>query len=241
VADDQATYQHYARGPANYGPIRSVFAKPWALVVGTGTNTGTGADTSSPVEGGDVAAAGAAVAATNVAFARYIANSHFGAVGTEVPIYLDSDGWVASRPVVVGTLQSNSWFRNLTNVADWERTLFPFELLDDQINMHTHGNDCSFYGAGLGLVSIVPQPNGEVGLVVTGTDTDGIQALVSQLFSSQQSLTRPAFTNMLPDFMLIDAAEFRRYGYGGVLAAGYYTNNWLVSDASAYTSCQQNG
>ena len=33
----------------------------------------------------------------------------------------------------------------------------------------------------LGFVSIVPQPGGEIGLVITGTDADGIQALISQL------------------------------------------------------------
>lgn len=45
------------------------------------------------------------------------------------------------------------------------------------------------------------------------------------------------FSNILPDFIVVAAREFRRYGYGDVLGCGYFNADWTVGDASAYMAC----
>ena len=48
-----------------------------------------------------------------------------------------------------------------------------------------------------------------------------LRSLVHYTFTSDQALSRAAFTNMVPDFFVVDGT-FAARGYGGVAAAGYW-------------------
>eukprot|EP01052_Picozoa_sp_SAG31_P003539 SAG31_NODE_137_length_23063_cov_5.002569_8_plen_173_part_00 len=62
-------------------------------------------------------------------------------------------------------------------------------------------------------------------LVVAGSDASGFD-LASSLFPLQSGLT-------LPDYLVVEP-DFRWKGAGGVISAGSYSNDWVVSKDSGY-------
>ena len=99
-------------------------------------------------------------------------------------------------------------------------------------------DDCTHHGPGLGIGFVVPLPavGGEarLGFVLDGTDSAGLRRLVSFSYTSNQPLTRAAFTNMFPDFVLA-GPDYAAQGYGGVLAAGFWGPDWDWSGATSFT------
>lgn len=73
--------------------------------------------------------------------------------------------------------------------------------------------------------------------ILTGTDIQGMADVTKFFFSSNLPLTRAAFSNMMPDYLVIDGPTFRAQGYGGVLAAGFYGNRWEWRSDTSYTVC----
>ena len=72
-----------------------------------------------------------------------------------------------------------------------------------------------------------PQPQApRLMLVVAGSDLQGMDVACS-LVPIQSGLT-------LPDFIVVQP-QFKWQGAGGVLAAGYYNNDWEVNEESAST------
>ena len=69
---------------------------------------------------------------------------------------------------------------------------------------------------------------GRLALVLDGVSLSALRSLVKFSFSSNQALTRAAFTNLWPDYMLV-GPDFGARGYGGVLEAGF----WYVAVRSA--------
>ena len=55
-------------------------------------------------------------------------------------------------------------------------------------------------------------------------------------FSVQQALTRAPHSNMVPDF-LVAGAEYAWKGYGGLKAAGFWSNTWTVAQEASYSAC----
>ena len=69
-------------------------------------------------------------------------------------------------------------------------------------------------------------------LVIAGTDLQGVRSLVQYSFASNQALTRPPFSNMVPDF-LVAGPRFAERGYGGALAMGHWDHRWRYAEHAA--------
>ena len=82
-----------------------------------------------------------------------------------------------------------------------------------------------------------PPPDPPLDLVVTATDQQSLAALATSTFATNQAHTRAPFSNMLPDFFIVDGKDFEWLGHGGVLAAGYFDGSWGVAPQSAYFQC----
>jgi hypothetical protein len=59
-------------------------------------------------------------------------------------------------------------------------------------------------------------------------------------FSSNQALTRAAFTNLWPDYMLI-GEEFGAKGYGGVKQAGFWGAKWEQDSVTSFSEWCEGG
>ena len=61
-------------------------------------------------------------------------------------------------------------------------------------------------------------------MVVTGSDAKGFWAALSMALPTIPPMARAPFTNLVPDWMVVDAQRLRARGEGrgGVLGAGYF-------------------
>eukprot|EP01052_Picozoa_sp_SAG31_P033081 SAG31_NODE_3694_length_3982_cov_2.807108_2_plen_506_part_00 len=222
------------RGPNNYGPSRRVFMRPFAIVVGTASD---GPETRT---------------ALHLELARYVALSHFAAVGSYAPVVLDTelDPLTDRRNLVLlggpsfNTATAALHAASTKNddphqaAAAWPPVIF------DRVGGGYSVGDCVHVGPGLGLGFVLPLPTVttdlshpedgvRLGLVLDGSDAAGLQQLVSFSYTSNQPLTRAAFTNMFPDFILA-GPDYEAQGYGGVLAAGFWGPEWNWSPATSF-------
>ena len=219
-------YQERQRGPQNYGPARQVFMRPFAIVVGSG---GSAVDRALWLELG-----------------RYISLAHWAAVGSYAPVVLDTElGEHEDRNLVLlGGPRYNGVLRHAleTSASAWPPVTFQSDDAGATVGYRLAAS-CEHTGPSLGLGFVVPLPSPGVesgaeprlALVLDGTDATGLRNLVSFSYSSNQPLTRAAFTNMFPDFVLV-GPEFESKGYGGVLAAGFWGHDWSWSSATSFTA-----
>jgi SAM-dependent methyltransferase len=214
---DISVYQEMQRGPATYGPARNVVAKPWLLVVGTD------------------APEAEQRALANIAI--YIAAQHFAAQDTTVSVVNDTDGSLSDRRIgthnllLVGSGSVNKISRQLPHTAGVQFDGAAFSL-----------GGCTFAEPGIGLVSTASHRDPLTGeqhldLILAGTDIEGIRTVTEYSFASNQALTRAPFTNMVPDY-LVAGHEFRRLGYGGILALGHWGNDWQFQADVGYLNCE---
>jgi hypothetical protein len=92
----------------------------------------------------------------------------------------------------------------------------------------------------VGYLFVAPRYDDALGhsllnLVLSATDFDGLRDITSYSFSSNTPLTRAAFTNMVPDFM-VTSPQFAARGMGGIRAAGFFGNDWQLS-SQVYSKC----
>eukprot|EP00927_Polykrikos_kofoidii_P049711 TRINITY_DN43727_c0_g1_i1.p1 TRINITY_DN43727_c0_g1~~TRINITY_DN43727_c0_g1_i1.p1 ORF type:complete len:986 (-),score=93.86 TRINITY_DN43727_c0_g1_i1:212-3052(-) len=214
---EQSGRHELSRNPSLLGPIRKVFSKPWIVVV---------PDEPSPHE---------------IQLAAYFATGHLIAVDTATQTLEFSDAQslrLTHRFVFLG-----QWSRFPESV----RSRWPIkaaagaigDALSEEVGLLSVGS-CVF-GAGHGAVFLSPAGEGAgyahlLDLVVTGTDYQALEDLVSFSFATNQAHTRAPMSNMLPDF-LVSGPEFRWRGYGGVVAAGYWDAKWQIAAQSAYLHC----
>ena len=71
-------------------------------------------------------------------------------------------------------------------------------------------------------------------LVVTGLHLVTLEWLVATTFATNQPHTRAPFSNMLPDFVVVDKAA-RWTGVAGIRATGYFDDDWRP--ASGFFAC----
>ena len=214
--ESTTTYEQNQRGPATYGPARNAVARSWLLVVGTDAD-----------EAEQHALANIAV---------YIAVQHFAAQDTTVAVVNDTESLNDPRIgnhslVFIGGPNVNRMTRQLTRTAGVHFEGSTFTL-----------GGCHFSEPGIGLISTASHRAPTTGeqmldMIVAGTDITGIRTVSEYSFSSNQQLTRAPFTNMLPDF-LVAGNEFRRLGYGGILALGHWGNDWEFQADVGYLNCQ---
>lgn len=225
MCDPSENFQKRERGPANYGPARQVFANPFAILI----------------------PARESVSESEYDFylriALYISYSHYFAVGTRAPILTDRD--LLSEPskikahnfVLLGGLANSVFDSEPFREA---RARLPLKF--DEDGSFTLETRCHFgLDQNFGVVTTLStwdestsQPR--MHLVIHGTTFAGITDVVKISFASNQALTRAAYTNMVPDF-LVTGPEFRWKGYGGLYAIGFWGNEWDLRDEISYVSC----
>ena len=228
----QFSYTRRERSPLTYGPARQVFMAPFVIIVGTGG--ATEADNAGLLEVG-----------------QYISNSHYAAVQAYAPVLLDTEvedwGEEDRNMVLIGRPALNAASRWLQRQAAVEKTTPgpPVTFLRNgsgyRIGGCTHraagegDNDRTLFGGGLAIGFVTPLPStairfsysvggaeaGRLALLLDGVSLSALRSLVKFSFSSNQALTRAAFTNLWPDYMLV-GPDFGARGYGGVLEAGFW-------------------
>ena len=208
-----------ARGPSNNGPMRSVFRGEVVIVVGT--------------QGSDPL-----MTAACQEVALRIANSHFYSAGT--PIRLVNDTMLTQieasglNLVLIGGPEQNTWSKKVSRGLDvFGET--------KETNVFRVG-PCVYRERGTGFVTVAPHwdeatAQARRAMVVAGVDPEGLRRTVrSSSFSMSQELTRPMFTNMVPDY-LVYGPQLDWKGMGGILAAGMYGNNWAWRPDAGHAVC----
>ena len=77
-------------------------------------------------------------------------------------------------------------------------------------------------------------------MMLDGVSIPALRSLVKFSFSSNQALTRAAFTNLFPDYMVI-GDEFGAKGYGGVKQAGFWGARWEHDQTTAFSEWCEGG
>ena len=192
-----STYSKLERSPLTYGPARQVFMAPFAIVVGTG---GSAEENAALLEVG-----------------RYISVSHFAAVSSYAPVLLDSHiadwGGEERNLVLLGRPEVNAataWLQRAA--ADGATAAPPVAFLPRGYRV----GDCAHTGSGTAIGFVAPLPPGpphfaysvggaeagRLALVLDGATPEALRSLVRFSFSSNQALTRAAFTNLWPDYLV---------------------------------------
>ena len=226
--DSQFSYKRRERSPLTYGPARQVFMAPFVIIVGTG-------------------GANEAENAGLLEVGRYISNSHYAAVQSYAPVLLDTDvvdwGDEDRNMVLIGRPSINAaalWLQKQAAV-DKRIAAPPVTFLRNGSGYRIGG--CTHRAAGggtnedggLAIGFVMPLPStairfsysvggaeaGRLALLLDGVSLSALRSLVKFSFSSNQALTRAAFTNLWPDYMLV-GPDFGARGYGGVLEAGFW-------------------
>ena len=230
--ESQFSYKRRERSPLTYGPVRQVFMAPFVIIVGTG-------------------GANEAENAGLLEVGRYISNSHYAAVQSYAPVLLDTDitdwGEEDRNMVLIGRPSLNAASRWLQRQTAVEKSISapPVTFLPNgsgyRIGGCTHRAmgrgeyDVKATGGGLALGFVTPLPStairfsysvggaeaGRLALMLDGVSLPALRSLVKFSFSSNQALTRAAFTNLWPDYMLV-GEDYGARGYGGVLQAGFW-------------------
>jgi len=207
-----------SRGLAVLGPIRRVFAAPWAVVV---------PDDPTPLE---------------MTLAAYFATGHLTAVGTSTQTL------TYSAAGALRETYRFVWLGRPGRFPAASRAVWPLRIdvatLEDEKNGHwaTLSVDRCVFREGHGAVFTTPAATAaqadsdKLDLVITATGPKALRDLVTYSFATNQAHTRAPMSNMLPDFF-VTGPEFLWRGYGGVVAAGYWDAEWQVASHAGYFQC----
>jgi len=77
------------------------------------------------------------------------------------------------------------------------------------------------------------EPVNRIGLMVAADSVEGLDDVVAFSFSSNVPLTRAPFSNMYGDYFVV-GPSLKKKGLGGVLATGYYGNNWELDPLNGW-------
>jgi len=94
--------------------------------------------------------------------------------------------------------------------------------------------DCSFSGD-LGVASLLPLRDGRLALLLAATSVDALETTVELLATPTiPPMARQPFSNALPDVVVFDAKQTRRFGPGGFRLAGFWDHDWSFSHQASY-------
>jgi hypothetical protein len=219
LCDNDADGGRGERGPASYGPLRQVLESSYVIVYGTGAD--------------------AAEASELLTLAVFLANLFYVTSDGAAPVLPDTASWedagVATRNVVfVGGPRWNRWARHLLAPHP------PVVVGNGTVAL----GGCHFGGHGLGVASLLPlvesegsTTNTRLGLLLDGTDIDGVGDVVRLATPTIPPMVRQPFTNTLPDYV-VTSPSVRTLGAGGFLAVGYWGNAWeWRADTSYVRGC----
>lgn len=94
--------------------------------------------------------------------------------------------------------------------------------------------DCEFSGD-LGVASLLPLRDGRLALLLAATSVDTLETTVELLATPTiPTMARQPFSNALPDVVVLDAKQARRFGPGGFRLAGFWDHDWSFSHQASY-------
>lgn len=168
--------------------------------------------------------------ASEVRLAAYLATGHLVAVGTTTQVRRQAEAAEmrgTHRFVYLGVDAHSRFGRAAT--AAWP------------VGPSLSVGHCAFGGAGHAAAFIAPASSPAIAvttldLVVTATDEEALGRLVASSYATNQPHTRAPLSNMLPDFVVV-GPDFAWKGHGGMLAAGFFDDEWSVAEGSAVLYC----
>lgn len=125
----------------------------------------------------------------------------------------------------------------------WAKALLPQNGAVQATHRGVKLGPCWFSGSRLGVAALQPLVRGngdQLGLLLDGSDLDGIKDMVWLGTPTIPPMVRQPFTNTLPDFV-VSSRELRARGSGALLAAGFWGNEWEYrADVSFIAYCRPN-
>lgn len=193
---------HAERRPENYGPLRQVLESKFIIVY---------------VDGDD----------RQLRQAIYLANLFQVTGDGMVQITSDSTSYAdfeqtEGNAIFIGGLSRNKWAAHFI-----ESESIAVKVNEDGIRI----GPCHFHGEGLGIAALLPfKPVDSIaatrtGLILDGSDYNGILDVVMLGAPTIPPMVRQPFSNTLPDY-IVTSPSIRFAGAGGVLAAGFWGNEW---------------
>lgn len=237
----RASWREAERSPATAGPIRQVFQAPFTLVYGAGASTDRSADGGFAGHEGEMLA----VYLSNL-FLHTCAHSppilpdvaiklvskepgsvqrrEVGADATTLATTLEVPG---EHLVLIGGPALNlasaavaQYWREVGHAVAWTST--------GALSI----GGCEMPSAGVGALLLGPKPGGGLALIIEG-DSRGLRDAIAAGEPTIPPMARSPFSNTLPDY-IVTGPDFQAKGYGGILAAGFFTPLWEVAEASSF-------
>ena len=161
--------------------------------------------------------------------AAYLSNQFHLTGHARAPISNDDDfSWDAARDkgeniVFVGG-GSEAARRALNETAA------PLGLRRDGVSV----GDCYFSGD-LGVASLLPLQGDRLALMIAATSDEALDTTVELLATPTiPPMARQPFSNALPDVVVLDARQARRFGPGGFRLAGFWDHDWSFAHHASY-------
>mmetsp|Transcript_4733 Transcript_4733/g.7681 ORF Transcript_4733/g.7681 Transcript_4733/m.7681 type:complete len:200 (+) Transcript_4733:314-913(+) len=98
--------------------------------------------------------------------------------------------------------------------------------------------NCKFLGPGIGVLLFIADwdethHTSMLNLVIAGTDSKGLRHIMKLAQPTIPPMMRAPFANQVPDYVVVDGSVLSS-GAGGILAAGFWANDWSVASEVSY-------
>ena len=160
--------------------------------------------------------------------ATYLANQFHLTGHARAPISGEEFSWDAARDkgeniVFVGG-GSEAAQRALNETAA------PLGLRQDGVSV----GECEFSGD-LGVASLLPLQGDRLALLLAATSDEALDTTIELLATPTiPPMARQPFSNALPDVVVLDARQARRFGPGGFRLAGFWDHDWSFAHQASY-------
>ena len=109
-------------------------------------------------------------------------------------------------------------------------TAAPLGLRQDGVSV----GECEFSGD-LGVASLLPLQGDRLALLLAATSDEALDTTVELLATPTiPPMARQPFSNALPDVVVLDARQARRFGPGGFRLAGFRDHDWSFAHQASY-------
>jgi len=121
--------------------------------------------------------------------------------------------------IIIGCPTSNSWYNSLN-----AQQISPIYHHGTYLSL----NGLNYNGQALAAVYLAPWSNNKLILFIT--DTNG-----EIVFMAANNLIPYLPGHQIPDYVIVNK-DYAWQGYGGIVAAGYWANDWSYSSLTSYSS-----
>ncbi|PIK53553.1 hypothetical protein BSL78_09574 [Apostichopus japonicus] len=116
--------------------------------------------------------------------------------------------------IIIGNKEENKWTETFLG-------RIPIKPLLNGVQL----NRCNFTSADTGVLSLAPNGDDRLALILMGTSLDGLEDIMQLATPTIPPMARSPFSNMIPDF-IISGPKLRLHGPGGYQCAGFWGNQW---------------